>query len=672
MTGDIAFSAIPDEYAAADAWLGSLLEGLGLGPERLLVVPGNHDVNRKARGDREEPAYTGYRARPALLDRAFERPALLEALWPKHVDYQRFAQAYGSPPITAACPFWRAPLEAARMPPVFAVGLNTTLLSFDGTDDPRNLALGSAQIQRAFEGLPDDALVLLLQHHPPGWLVDGEDLLRALPAYAHVLFSGHVHLAGGFVQLPIGGRGIVQLVAGAGHADAGEAGAHAYAWGALHAGGLDYLPRVWSPDDRMFVPRRVNAPREETVYDPPLGEYTRVPGARLPQPLKQWLAQCQGARSGLDARDIGGTGIPSAAAEPARQLETALSTIEKVKQVATRGSLREVWEAVDMRAPAPGASPFPLTPWLGSVVLVLVIVFGVLMSTFQAGTVPMPDWTGVRDVIDYFQFFVVLVLLVLVVRAAPPPALRAESESSESCERGVRAFNRLWKGLWCGWCGTYLTYSVEHLWPDTNALSLAARYPYVTLIEHCFIHFTNAMLFLLFWEMYRPTRSVAVKGSERTWSMKRRVLLVGCVLAAAELGVVLWQQKPFTASLWIGLLGGCISALCLGLFVGRLESRYLDLDPIEVVVLYGYAAIQPLFSLSTMGRVITITEGLSLVNLQVVIKLLAIAFKLAIFFSVSGRVESGRLAFYMWKARGASEDMPSEWALFQRDRLASR
>ncbi|WP_437326969.1 metallophosphoesterase [Sorangium sp. So ce381] len=48
-TGDIADWGIAREYEAATAFFERLLSRLGLGAERLFVVPGNHDVARGRR-----------------------------------------------------------------------------------------------------------------------------------------------------------------------------------------------------------------------------------------------------------------------------------------------------------------------------------------------------------------------------------------------------------------------------------------------------------------------------------------------------------------------------------------------------------------------------------------------------------------------------------------------
>jgi len=52
VSGDVAFSGDPREYAKAAEWLSVLCNELQLAPESVWTVPGNHDVQRGAlRGD---------------------------------------------------------------------------------------------------------------------------------------------------------------------------------------------------------------------------------------------------------------------------------------------------------------------------------------------------------------------------------------------------------------------------------------------------------------------------------------------------------------------------------------------------------------------------------------------------------------------------------------------
>jgi predicted MPP superfamily phosphohydrolase len=207
VTGDIASSAIQEEYAAAAEWLDRLLETVGLEHERLLLVPGNHDVNRKI-ATRPDIAglHLGFRTSQTLFERAFKNRAAtgiddrqaMAVLWKKLEAYQEFAKRYGSPEISASSPFWRKSLDGHSRP-VEAIGLNTTLLSFDD-GDKGNLLLGMHQRHEALDKVTKGALVLVLQHHPSHWLRDGDKMLARIMQVPHIIFCGHVHEASARVR----------------------------------------------------------------------------------------------------------------------------------------------------------------------------------------------------------------------------------------------------------------------------------------------------------------------------------------------------------------------------------------------------------------------------------------------------------------------------------------
>jgi 3',5'-cyclic AMP phosphodiesterase CpdA len=74
VAGDLAEAAKPVEYEAAHAFLCALRDGLGLPTERIVVVPGNHDVNRK-------------KCRAYFLDREADGEQPVAPYWPKWEAY---------------------------------------------------------------------------------------------------------------------------------------------------------------------------------------------------------------------------------------------------------------------------------------------------------------------------------------------------------------------------------------------------------------------------------------------------------------------------------------------------------------------------------------------------------------------------------------------------------
>jgi tetratricopeptide (TPR) repeat protein len=323
LTGDIAFSAnAKAEYLPASDWLAQVLTVLGVPPERALPVPGNHDVDRRlARAGTGAVLHAGLRAQPKLLDNLHESAEMMQAIWPKLAAYQEFAKGYGAPEIHPGRPFWTKALEHP-LGPIVAIGLNTSLLSFDDGDSGETLALGLGQLQNAIDAQAPGTLLVVLQHHPPEWLRDGSMQRSMLERSPHLLLCGHIHSAEGFLRQPLTRQGTLELVAGAGHGDVGQAGEHAYAWGRLSAGGLEYFPRVWSPQNQCFLAQRI-APRVEFRQQNAQGDFIHASAERLPRALREWVeARAPATKappsSGVATRpSVGSTMLESAVAPKA-------------------------------------------------------------------------------------------------------------------------------------------------------------------------------------------------------------------------------------------------------------------------------------------------------------------------------------------------------------------
>lgn len=272
VTGDIAWKADKQEFRAAASWLNELAAAAGVDSKALRLVPGNHDVDRglthipsvrrhhevmrhKDASETREP-----KRRPvALLDESFEDPVVHTALRRKLEAYAGFVKE-----LAAHHPEDRErkgevldwvedlPPVPERPGKVWLVGLCSVWVS-DGTDGERNLLVGEKQL-RLLKDVGEEDLLLVLTHHPPGWLHgDCEDLLlrrMAGRARNHIHLCGHVHRAEPLVLGALGEeRARFRFVAGAGHADAG--GEHSYAWGALswneteRRWELGWAKRVW-------------------------------------------------------------------------------------------------------------------------------------------------------------------------------------------------------------------------------------------------------------------------------------------------------------------------------------------------------------------------------------------------------------------------------------------
>ena len=353
VTGDIAFKADPAEYRQADDWLRELAHVVGVSPEKVWLVPGNHDVDR---GQATKPlmrkaVHGSLRSAPSGLDDYLlpeNRDDFESSLWPKLQPYSDFARPWAAPTLSPAHPFWRQE-QTSPLGKLTLVGLNSCLLSLDNTDAKANLALSKAQLHRLFEKLPEQSLTLALMHHPPDWLSDGDELLKELQKHPHLLFTGHVHTLGGGANHGLGQGGRLHLTAGAAHASPNEPGQHSYAWIRLSRDGLEWYPRVYSERWNEF---RADSDRLEdgTIVQ-------QLDAWALPKRLRDWLV------APLAAPDIQKTAptLATAVLPPySPRPEAHIKPGDRVALVDFRGSLTTEAQLKQFQRFTPDVQAFPL------------------------------------------------------------------------------------------------------------------------------------------------------------------------------------------------------------------------------------------------------------------------------------------------------------------------
>ena len=221
VTGDVAYQGDPGEYALARDWLDKLAQTVGVDHEKVLIVPGNHDVDRR-------------------------KAEVGEDLWDKLRVYADFARAFGpqDTALDAGKPWWVHPY-ASLLGEVYILGLNTALLSYDDQDEGR-LVLGNSQL-KAIQETPADSLLIILQHHPHTHLLDGGKLLAQLENRPHLLFCGPAHQSHG---LAVGQSHMLFSLGVGGPSE------HRYGWGRLTRNGLDCLPRCWNGRQKQYLADR--------------------------------------------------------------------------------------------------------------------------------------------------------------------------------------------------------------------------------------------------------------------------------------------------------------------------------------------------------------------------------------------------------------------------------
>jgi predicted phosphodiesterase len=226
--GDIAYHGLPDEYLAASAWLRDLAKACGCPIERVFVIPGNHDVNRKvitANPSVRNVQQAILRAEPPQREMEFIQQvvdiktgnSLLEPL----DAYNHFAAEFNCQIYATDKLFWSQFLDLDQHTRLRIFGLTSTLLSGAGAplkiDDSAG-RLYLSPLQTALNPL-DGVVNLIMCHHPPEWFMDHNQVETSINERAAIQLFGHRHL-----QRVSFGDGYIRFNAGAVNPDRHEPG----------------------------------------------------------------------------------------------------------------------------------------------------------------------------------------------------------------------------------------------------------------------------------------------------------------------------------------------------------------------------------------------------------------------------------------------------------------
>jgi predicted MPP superfamily phosphohydrolase len=194
ITGDVAGSGQPVEYARAADWLAELCREIGIGTENVWVIAGNHDVNWKEHSVTNEVLRNHLARAPELvLDQELQK-ILNDKVSAEHLlapldNYTKFARKFGSA-ATPQVPYWICDFDLSDGYVLRVRGMNSALIS-DETDQAKKprLVLGAFQSQLSRE--PGTVHVAMC-HHPADWLRDGQ-VLNMVHENAALLMTGHEH-----------------------------------------------------------------------------------------------------------------------------------------------------------------------------------------------------------------------------------------------------------------------------------------------------------------------------------------------------------------------------------------------------------------------------------------------------------------------------------------------
>ena len=221
VTGDIAFSGKPSQYDLAAEFFKSLASTLGLGMDRIFVVPGNHDVDRSLQEYLYEGVLqklTNQQAVDEFLGHESARTALLE----RQSAFRAFQDQLFVDGATTSTDDKLARVRALDLDGlrICVLELNSAWLS-GSKDRAGRLLIGERQMINAMAVAEkyQPHLTISLMHHPIDWLSEFDQRSctgRLLPRL-HISHCGHLHHHEVSVRL-LPGAECLLVTAGSSHA----------------------------------------------------------------------------------------------------------------------------------------------------------------------------------------------------------------------------------------------------------------------------------------------------------------------------------------------------------------------------------------------------------------------------------------------------------------------
>ena len=198
VTGDVADQGRAEDYQQARQWIDTgLLKTLptDFPRDRILVVPGNHDVDRAAVKTAAQGVQNtllheqSQEAIAAVLADPDERAVPLK----RHAQYLEFINSLHDGAAPLDVPWWSRRLEV-RGVAIHFVGLCTSWMSWSD-NDPSRLLVGVWQAQPLLGQVDDAAMRVVLMHHPWGSFAEFDS--RVVEPLVHqradLLLRGHLH-----------------------------------------------------------------------------------------------------------------------------------------------------------------------------------------------------------------------------------------------------------------------------------------------------------------------------------------------------------------------------------------------------------------------------------------------------------------------------------------------
>lgn len=196
VSGDLSYSGQLEElFVAQELLLDGLTTRLGLPRERVVILPGNHDVDRTAIDRVHEAGLRALLTIPEEVNRIQDAPDALAVAAARLEAFDTFRADFydGCVELEARGLAWLTRFEVEG----HSIGVAAMNSSWrcSGDDDHGRLLLGERQLFAALDGIDACDVRIAAFHHPLSWLApwDADVVRRELEKRLTIVLTGHEH-----------------------------------------------------------------------------------------------------------------------------------------------------------------------------------------------------------------------------------------------------------------------------------------------------------------------------------------------------------------------------------------------------------------------------------------------------------------------------------------------
>lgn len=322
ITGDLAFASRSAEYQLARRFLSELLQTTHVRKNRLFIVPGNHDVDRKVISTEVRSVVRRVKDQQTIGS-LFNNRANRIAVMRRFHNYRRFLNDYlGKHLFFDDTHYFYTRKCTVANKQVAIIGLNSAWASTSNLDRLR-LLLGERQVRAALRQAKSADIRIALMHHPFEWLADFDrsDCKPMLLRECDFVLSGHLHDPD---LMHLKGPGVEAMIIGAGACY--ETRRHPNSYNLVH---LDLAT------GKGAIYFRAYSNREGGFWASDVLRYPEVPGKHIFHLPAHWV---EGKSS-----EVPGVAAASAKSKPKDIIEPANTTAIHAGTVDHRGSGLDRW-----------------------------------------------------------------------------------------------------------------------------------------------------------------------------------------------------------------------------------------------------------------------------------------------------------------------------------------